>query len=60
MLIPETPHLRLAPPPNLPADQIERVEKILNQVLTYLRSRSRKLIPEDDLALTYDLREERR
>ena len=42
-------------PPDLPDEQIERVEKILDQVLTHLRNQSRNLTPEADLALTYDL-----
>jgi hypothetical protein len=63
---PDTPHLRpdltlhlpTDLPPNLTTDQIERVQKILNQVLTYLRSQSCKLPPEADMALTYDLQPE--
>jgi len=51
---PDIPNL----PPDLPRDQIERVQKILDQVLTYLRSQSRNLPPEADLALTYDLQPE--
>jgi len=51
---PDIPNL----PPDLPTDQIERVQKILHQVLTYLRSQSRNLPPEADLALTYDLQPE--
>jgi hypothetical protein len=47
---PGTPHTL-----DLPMDQIERVEKILEQVLTYLRSQARALPPEADLALTYNL-----
>ena len=45
-------------PLDLPKDQIERVEKILEQVLTYLRSQSRNLPPQADLALTYNLQPE--
>ena len=63
---PDTPHLRphLTPhfpqhsPFDLPKDQIERVETILEQVLTYLRSQSRNLPPQADLALTYNLQPE--
>ena len=58
MLNQDTPLLRLDLPPDLPADQLERVQRILDQVLTYLRSQSRNLPPEADLALTYDLRAE--
>jgi len=54
----DTPHLRPDLHPDLPKDQIERVQKILEQVLTYLRSQSCKLPPEADLALTYDLQPE--
>ena len=53
---PATPSLRPDLPPDLPKDQIERVQRILDQVLTYLRSQSRHLPPEADLALTYELR----
>ena len=60
MLTPDTPHLRPDLPADLPADQIERVQKILIQVLTYLRSQSRTLPPQADLALTYNLREDGR
>jgi len=45
-------------PTDLPKDQIERVQGILDQILTYLRRQSRNLPPEADLALTYDLRPE--
>jgi hypothetical protein len=59
---PDTPHLRpdltLHLPPDLNTDQIERVQKILDQVLTYLRSRTHNLPPEADLALIYDLQPE--
>jgi hypothetical protein len=62
MLNPGSAHLRpdLAPDltPDLTQDQIERAEKILHQVLTYLRSHSRNLPPEADLALTYNLEPE--
>jgi hypothetical protein len=54
----DTPHLRPDLPPNLPKDQMDRVQKILSQVLTYLRIQSRNLPPTADLALTYDLRSE--
>jgi hypothetical protein len=54
----DTPHLRPDLHPDLPKDQIERVQKILNQVLTYLRSRTHNLPPEADLALIYDLQPE--
>jgi hypothetical protein len=40
--------------PDLTTDQIERAQKILHQVLTYLRSQSRHLPPEAGSALTYD------
>jgi hypothetical protein len=55
---PQSPDSRSDLPPDLPKDQIERVHKILEQVLTYLRSQSRSLPPEADLALTYDLHPE--
>ena len=55
---PKILNLRPDLPPDLPQDQIERVQRILNQVLTYLRSQSRHLPPEADLALTYDLQAE--
>jgi hypothetical protein len=58
MHIPGSPHLRSDLPTDLPEDQIERVQKILDQVLTYLRSQSRNLPPETDLALTYELHSE--
>jgi hypothetical protein len=58
MHIPGSPHLRPDLPTDLPQDQIERVQKILDQVLTYLRSQSRNLPPEADLALTYELHSE--
>jgi hypothetical protein len=54
----DTPLLRPDFPPYLPKDQLDRVEKILSQVLTYLRIQSRNLPPTADLALTYDLRPE--
>ena len=54
----DTPHLHPDLHPDLPKDQIERVQKILEHVLTYLRSQSRKLPPEADLALTYNLQPE--
>ena len=50
-----TPHLPHDLPLNLSKDQIERAQKVLAQVLTYLRSQSRNLPPDADLALTYDL-----
>ena len=55
---PDTPHLRPHLPPDLPKDQLERVQRILDQVLTYLRSQSRNLPPDADMALTYDLQPE--
>ena len=55
---PDTPHLRPHLPPDLPADQIDRIQLILDRVLTYLRSRSRTLPPEADLAVTYNLKAE--
>jgi len=55
---PDTPHLRSEVPPDLPQEQIERVQRILEQVLGYLRSQSRTLPPEADSALTYELRSE--
>ena len=58
---PDTPRLRLDLldfPPDLSNDQIDRAQRILAQVLTYLRAQSRKLPPEADLALTYDLQTE--
>jgi hypothetical protein len=55
---PNIPTLRPDLPPDLTQDQIERAQKILHQVLTYLRSQSRKLPPEADLALTYNLQPE--
>jgi hypothetical protein len=55
---PDIPNLRPDLPVDLPTDQIERVQKILDQVLTYLRSQSRNLPPEADLAVTYDLQPE--
>ena len=58
MLTPNSPHLRSDLPADLPQDQIERVQKILDQVLTYLRTQSRNLPPEADLALTYELHNE--
>jgi hypothetical protein len=58
MQTPDTPHLRSDLPTDLPKDQIERVQKILDQVLTYLHSHSRNLPPEADLALTYELHSE--
>ena len=58
MQTPDSPHLRSDLPTDLPKDQIERVQKILDQVLTYLRSQSRNLPPEADLALTYELHRE--
>ncbi len=54
---PNTPHLRQYPS-ELPQEQLERVEKILDQVLTYLRTQSRNLPPEAGLALNYELRPE--
>lgn len=48
--------MRVDLPPDLQQDQIERVQKILDQVLTYLRSQSRNLPPQADMALTYHLR----
>jgi hypothetical protein len=48
--------LRVDLPPDLQPDQIERVQKILDQVLTYLRSQSRNLPSRADMALTYHLR----
>jgi hypothetical protein len=57
---PDTPHLRPDLPTDLPMDQIDRVQRILAQILTYLRAQSRKLPPEADLALTYDLQAEAR
>jgi hypothetical protein len=58
----DSPHLRPDLTPHLPADlskdQIERAHRILDQVLTYLRSQSRSLPPEADLALTYNLHPE--
>jgi len=58
----DTPHLRLDLPadlrPDLTTDQLERVQQILVRVLTYLRSQSRNLPPEADLALTYNLQPE--
>jgi hypothetical protein len=50
---PNIPTLQPDLPPDLTQDQIERAQKILHQVLTYLRSQSRNLPPEADLALTY-------
>jgi hypothetical protein len=58
MHMPSSPHLRSDLPTDLPKEQIERVQKILDQVLTYLRSQSRNLPPEADLALTYELHRE--
>jgi len=58
MHIPGSPHLRPDLPADLPKDQVERVQQILDQVLTYLRSQSRNLPPEADLALTYELHSE--
>jgi hypothetical protein len=55
---PNIPTLRPDLPPDLTQDQIERAQKILYQVLTYLRSQSRKLPLEADLALTYHLQPE--
>jgi hypothetical protein len=46
------------PPPGLPKDQIERIEIILGEVLGQLRSRSSKLLAENELALTFDPRGE--
>ena len=57
---PDAPHLRPDLPTDLPMDQIDRVQRILAQILTYLRAHSRKLPPEADLALTYDLQAEAR
>ena len=54
---PNNPDLRRLPP-DLPQDQLDRVQKILDQVLTYLRSQSRNLPPEAGLALNYELRPE--
>ena len=54
---PTNPRLPLSRP-ELPQDQIERVEKILDQVLTYLRTQSRNLPPEAGLALDYEFRPE--
>ena len=45
-------------PPDLPQDQLDRVQKILEQILTYLRSQSRNLPPEAGLALVYELHPE--
>jgi hypothetical protein len=45
-------------PSDLPSDQFERARKIVDNVLTYLRSQTRDLPAEADLALTYDLRPE--
>jgi len=55
---PETVPFSPESSPDLPKDQIERAQRILGQVLTYLRSQSRQLPPEADLALTYDLQPE--
>ena len=59
---PNIPNLRPDLPtdlrPDLTQDQIERAQKILHQVLTYLRTQSRNLPPEADLALTYNLQPE--
>ena len=45
-------------PPDLPQDQLDRVHKILEQVLIRLRGQSRNLPPEAALALTYELQPE--
>jgi hypothetical protein len=54
----DTPHLRPDLPPDLPKEDVERVRQILDRVLTYLRSQSRSLPPEADLALSYNLHAE--
>lgn len=54
---PNNPDLRhLAP--DLPQDQLDRVHKILEQVLIRLRGQSRNLPPGAGLALNYELRPE--
>ena len=57
-MLPETVPFSPESSSDLPKDQIERAQTILGQVLTYLRSQSRQLPPEADLALTYDLQPE--
>lgn len=54
---PNNPDLRHLPP-DLPQDQLDRVHKILDQVLIRLRAHSRNLPPEAALALNYELRPE--
>ncbi len=42
-------------PIDIPQDQLQRGQRVLDQVLNLLRSRSRSLPPEAGLALTYEL-----
>lgn len=44
--------------PDIPQDQLDRIQRILDQVLGYLRSQSQKLPPEAGLAVTYELKPE--
>jgi hypothetical protein len=54
----DTPHLRPDLPADLPKDLLDQLYQVLDQVLTYLRSQSRNLPPQADLALTYELHRE--
>lgn len=54
----DTPHLSRDLPPDLPKYQIERAQRIVAQVLTYLRAQSQRLPPDADLAVTYNLQPE--
>jgi hypothetical protein len=44
--------------PDIPQEQIDRIQQILDQVLGYLRAQSQKLPPEAGLAVTYELQPE--
>ena len=44
--------------PNIPKDQLERIEPIVDAVLAELRQRTRDLGPEADSALVYQLEAE--
>lgn len=45
-------------PTDLPEDQLQRLQQILDQVLANLRRQSRDLPPDAGLALTYELQPE--
>jgi len=46
-------------PPNIPKDQLERIEPIVDAVLGELRLRTRDLLPEEEPALVYRLDDHR-